>query len=344
MANLMNSRPRGQSSSLPKWVKPQLCKLVDAPPQGPEWLHEIKYDGYRMHARLDHGRIQLLTRTGLDWTHKYPSIAAALSVLPANQAYLDGELCGVRPDGKTSFSMIQTASDSGNAGALVFFLFELLYVDGEVISAAPLLERKERLRDLLSNAGTPLQYSDHQIGRGPEFYTKACESSLEGIISKRADAPYAPGDRGLWVKVKCQNREEFVVVGWTDPESSRPWLGALLLAYYDTDGRLVYAGRVGTGISQAELGRLWRRLQPLATSEIPLEVAPPRSNRFGSPLVPSRVHWVRPELVVEVKYLTWTDDNLLRQVVYSGLGEDKDSTDVQRPVPSQRLSAHGNSG
>jgi ATP-dependent DNA ligase len=119
----------------------------------------------------------------------------------------------------------------------------------------------------------------------------ACESSLEGIISKRADAPYSSGDRGLSVKVKCQTREEFVMVGWTDPEGARPWLGALLLAYYDPDGRLVYAGRVGAGISQAGLGRLWRRLQPLATSEMPLQVAPPRSNRFGSPLVLSRVHW-----------------------------------------------------
>src|SRR6202023_2973549 len=169
-------------------------------------------------------------------------------------------------------SMIQTASDSGNAGALVFFLFALLYLDGEVISAAPLRERKDRLRDLLSNAGTPLQYSDHQIGRGPEFYTKACQSSLEGTISKRADAPYAPGDRGLWVKVKCQNREEFVVVGWTDPDGSRPWLGARLLAYFDPRGRLVYAGRVGSGINQAELTRLWHRLQPLAVSQMPLEV------------------------------------------------------------------------
>jgi bifunctional non-homologous end joining protein LigD len=200
--------------------------------------------------------------------------------------------------------MIQAASDSGNADALVFFLFDLLYLDGEVVSAAPLCQRKERLRDLLSNAGAPLQYSDHQIGRGPEFYARACELSLEGIISKRADAPYSPGDRGLWVKVKCQNREEFVVVGWTDPEGSRPWLGALLLAYYDPDGRLVYAGRVGTGIGQAELERLWRQLRPLATSEMPLQVAPPRSNRFGSPLVLSRVHWVRPELVVEVNYIS----------------------------------------
>ena len=203
-----------------------------------------------------------------------------------------------------------------------------------MISAAPLRERKERLRDLLSNAGAPLQYSDHQIGRGPEFYARACELSLESIISKRADAPYSPGDRGLWVKVKCQNREEFVVVGWTDPEGARPWLGALLLAYYE-DGRLVYAGRVGTGIGQAELGRLWRRLQPLATAEMPLQVAPPRTNRFGSPLVLSRVHWVRPEVVVEVKYLTWTDDSLLRQVVYEGLREDKNPTEVRRPVPNQ---------
>ncbi len=126
-----------------------------------------------------------------------------------------------------------------------------------------------------------------------------------------------------------------MAVGWTDPEGRRPWLGALLLAYYDTNGRLVYAGRVGAGIDHAELGRLWRRLQPLATSEMPLDEAPPRTNRFGSPLVLSRVHWVRPELVVEVKYLTWTEDNLLRQVVYQGLREDKDPREVRRPVPSQ---------
>ena len=122
MTKSMNNQPRGSSPDLPKWVKPQLCKLVDAPPQGPEWLHEIKYDGYRMHARLERGRVSLLTRTGLDWTHKYPSIAAALSALPAKQAYLDGELCGITRDGKTSFSLIQTASDIGNADALVFFL------------------------------------------------------------------------------------------------------------------------------------------------------------------------------------------------------------------------------
>jgi ATP-dependent DNA ligase len=143
---------------------------------------------------------------------------------------------------------------------------------------------------------------------------------------------------GLWVKVKCLNREEFVVVGWTDPEGSRPRLGALLLAYYTPDGRLIYAGRAGVGINNAELERLWRRLQPLATSEMPLDVPPPRTSRFGSPLVLSRVHWVRPELVAEVKYLTWTDDNLLRQVIYQGLREDKEPSEVRRPVPNKPTS------
>jgi ATP-dependent DNA ligase len=230
----------------------------------------------------------------------------------------------------------QAASETGNAAGLVFFLFDLLYLDGDDVSARPLMERKARLAALMSNVGSPLQYSDHQIGHGRAFHEKACAMSLEGIVSKRADAPYAPGIRGLWLKVKCLHREEFVVVGWTDPEGTRPWLGALLLAYYGPDGRLVYAGRVGAGIKQAELERLWRRLQPLAVSDMPLEAPPPRSTRFGSPLVLGRVHWVRPELVAEVKYLTWTGDNLLRQVVYEGLPEDKPATEVRREVPHPR--------
>jgi len=238
----------------------------------------------------------------------------------------------VRADGITSFSMIQAASDSGNAAALVFFLFDLLYLDGENLCAQPLIERKARLAALLADAPSPLYYCDHQAGHCRAFFEKACAIALEGTVSERADAAYAAGYRGLWLKVKCLRREEFVVVGWTDPEGSRPWLGALLLAYYDPDGRLVYAGRAGTGIKQAELERLWRRLQPLATDKMPLKVPPPRS-RFGSRLVLSRVHWVRPELVAEVKYLTWTDDNLLRQVIYEGLREDKPAAEVRRAVP-----------
>jgi bifunctional non-homologous end joining protein LigD len=175
---------------------------------------------------------------------------------------------------------------------------------GEDLTGLPLSERKARLATVLSSVGPPLQYSDHQIGRGATFDAEACKLGFEGIVSKRADASHVPGDRGLWVKTKCLNREEFVVVGWTDPEGARPYLGALLLAYYDESGRLIYAGRVGAGISDAELERLWHWLQLLAIDKIPLVAPPPKTSRFGSPLVLSRVHWVRRELVVEVKFLT----------------------------------------
>jgi bifunctional non-homologous end joining protein LigD len=218
------------------------------------------------------------------------------------------------------------------------------HLEGEDVGARPLIERKARLAVLLSGVAPPLHYSDYHRGQGPAFYEQACRRELEGIVAKRADAAYAPGNRGLWLKVKCLYREEFVVVGWTDPEGGRPWLGALLLAYYDPDGRLVYAGRAGTGIKQAELERLWRKLQPLATDKMPLDVPPPRTSRFGSPLVLSRVHWVRTELVAEVKYLTWTDDNLLRQVVYEGLREDKPAAEVRRPVPHPKPAAADRAG
>jgi len=217
------ARTAAAKAALPDWIRPQLTQLVQEAPDGPQWLHEIKYDGFRMHARLDHGEVRLLTRNGLDWTHKYPAIARAVAALPARHAYLDGELCGVRSDGITSFSMIQMASDAGNAAALVFFLFDLLYLDGEDLTARPLIERKERLAGLLSSTGSPLQFSDHQIGLGPAFYEQACPLGVEGIVSKRTDAAYAPGNRGLWLKVKCLNRQEFVVTGWICADT-RAWV------------------------------------------------------------------------------------------------------------------------
>src|SRR5215471_14333366 len=224
---------RSDATALPNWILPQVAQLVDAAPEGDQWLHEIKFDGYRMHARLDRGAVKLLMRTGLDWTHKYPAIAKAVSSLGARQAYLDGELCGVGTDGVTSFSIVQLASDSGDAATLVFFLFDLLHLDGEELRPRPLSDRKSPLAALLANAPSPLQYSDHQLGHGRAFHAKACAMSLEGIVSKRADAAYAPGTRGLWLHVKCLNRADFVVIGGTDPEGSRPFIGALLLASYD---------------------------------------------------------------------------------------------------------------
>ena len=225
---------RVEPISPPTWIKPQLAALVKAAPDGSDWLHEIKMDGYRMHARLDAGRVQILTRRGNIWTDKYPAIAQAVAGLPAKNAYLDGELCGVLPDGRTAFNLIQNASDTGQ-GSLVFFLFDLLFLDGEDLTALPLVDRKARLAKLLAGAPPSLQYNDHQIGHGPAFHRLACERGLEGIVSKRINGRYEP-DRRSWLKTKCLNREEFVVVGWTDPEGSRHRIGSLLLGYYTPDG------------------------------------------------------------------------------------------------------------
>jgi DNA ligase D-like protein (predicted ligase) len=320
------------SEVLPTWIKPQLAALVKKPPEGDGWLHEIKFDGYRMHARLDHGRIKLLTRTGLDWTLKYGAVSGAFATLHADTAYLDGELCGVRPDGTTSFAIIQNASDGANAASLVFYLFDLLYLDGKSLLARPLIERKRQLQTLLSNASDRLHYSDHHVGQGSEFFELAGKLGVEGIVSKRVEGPYEPGRR-TWMKTKCLNREEFVVVGWSDPEGTRHRIGALLLGYYTPDGKLIYAGRAGTGMPVAELDRLHQRLAPLAVDGMPLSEPPPRGGRFGSPLVLSRVHWVRPEMVAEVSYVEWTDDGLLRHVVYLGEREDKPAREVVRERP-----------
>jgi DNA ligase D-like protein (predicted ligase) len=315
----------------PTWIKPQLAKLVEKAPDGNEWAHEIKFDGYRMHARLDAGRVQILTRRANDWTDKYPSVAKSITRLPAQNAYFDGELCGVLPDGRTAFNLIQSATDTGE-GSLVFFLFDLLHLDGEDLTSLPLVDRKARLAFLLKGAPDSLRFNDHQIGHGPEFHRLACERGLEGIVSKRTNGRYEP-ERRTWLKIKCLNREEFVVLGWSDPEGSRHRIGSLLLGYYTPGGTLTYAGRVGTGMPVAELERLWGRLQPLVVHKMPLAIPPPRSTRFGSPLVLSRVHWVRPEMVVEVTYAEWTPDGLLRHVVYMGEPHDKLATQVRRAPP-----------
>jgi ATP-dependent DNA ligase len=247
---------------------PQLTQLVDTAPDGDQWLHEIKYDGYRMHARLDRGAVKLLTRTGLDWTHKYPAIAKAVASLGARQAYLDGELCGVGPDGTTSFNIVQLASDSGKAAALVFFLFDLLYLDGEDLRPRPLIERKQRLSALLANAGPCLHYSDHVVGQGPAFYEKAGAMHVEGnrlethrcALHPRQPRPMAQGQmpqpRGI-----CRGR--------LDRSGRKPPLSQLAAPRLSRSyGKLIYAGRVGRGIDTAELERLSRRLPPLATDRI----------------------------------------------------------------------------
>jgi DNA ligase D-like protein (predicted ligase) len=323
-----SGRPR-RGISLPAFVPPQLSQPVEKPPTGTQWVHEIKLDGYRMAARIDNGRVQLLTRTGLDWSAKYPSAIAALSNLNVKTAYIDGELCGVDDAGLPSFAHTQAAADGEREVRLVYYAFDLLHLDGQDVSGLPLIERKALLEPLVAKK-PGLQFNGHDTGAGELILKHAGKLGFEGVVSKTIDAPYAPGNRGLWRKAKALNRQEFVIVGWSDPQGSRPHLGALLLGYYADDGKLIYAGRVGTGMPVKVLADLRRRLEPLGRKTSPLVVAPPRTTRFGSPLVLSRVHWVEPKLVVEITYLTWTADNLLRHTVYVGLREDKPADQVRR--------------
>jgi bifunctional non-homologous end joining protein LigD len=225
-----------------------------------------------MAARLDHGRAQLLTRTGLDWTEKYPSAVAALAGVRAKTAYIDGELCGVDDAGLPSFAQTQAATDGERGARLVYFGFDVLHIDGWDVSTLPLIERKALLEPLIANK-PGLQFNGHETGDGELILKHAGKLGFEGVVSKTVDAPYAPGNRGLWRKAKWLNRQEFVVVGWSDPEGTRPHLGALLLGYYTDEGKLIYAGRVGTGMPVKVLADLRRRLDPLARKTSRLSVA-----------------------------------------------------------------------
>jgi DNA ligase D-like protein (predicted ligase) len=327
-------RPR-RDAPLPQFVRPQLSLSVETPPSGSQWVHEIKLDGYRMAVRIDNGRAQLLTRTGLDWTDKYRSIIVALANLDVKNAYIDGELCGIDDAGLPSFAQTQAATDGESEVRLVYYAFDLLHLADWDVSQLPLIERKALLEPLVANK-PGLQFNGHDAGDGELILKHAGKLGFEGVVSKTIDAPYAPGNRGLWRKAKALNRQEFVIVGWSDPEGSRPHLGALLLGYYTDDGKLTYAGRVGTGMADRVLADLRRRLEPLTCLKSRLSVMPPRKTHFGSPLVLSRVHWVKPKLVAEITYLTWTADNLLRHTVYVGLREDKPADQIRREASKVR--------
>jgi DNA ligase D-like protein (predicted ligase) len=286
--------PSRRDAPLPQFVPPQLSQPVEKPPSGPRWVHEIKLDGFRMAARIDNGRVQLLTRSGLDWTNKYPSAIAALANVRVKTTYIDGELCGVDEAGLPSFAQTQAGTDGERGVHLVYYAFDLLHLGGWDISNLQVIERRALLEPLVKDK-PGLQFNGHEAGDGEPILKHAGKLGFEGLVSKTIDAPYAPGNRGLWRKAKALNRQEFVVVGWSDPEGTRPHLGALLLGYYTDDGKLIYVGRVGTGMSVKVLAYLRRRLDPLARKTSPLSVPPPRSTRYGSPLVLSRVHLGRAE-------------------------------------------------
>jgi bifunctional non-homologous end joining protein LigD len=326
--------PEGaRKARMPATLKPQLATLVTGAPQGDGWLHEIKLDGYRILARLSGGDVTLMSRNGLDWTRKFPEIAAALGRLKIASAVLDGEIVALAENGQSSFARLQQALSAGDTGALVYYCFDLPYLDGRDLTRVALVERKAALRDLLAGSGDGIvRYADHQDARGPEFFQHACSLALEGIVSKQRDAPYTPGRGRLWLKVKCGNREEFVIIGFSDPGGTRQGFGSLLLGTHDGEGKLRYAGRVGTGFDNALLGTLRKKLDALARKTKPVATLPKGTTIRD-------VHWVAPELVAEIGYTEWTDDGVLRHPTFIGLGAHKEESEVvreaaQSPAPA----------
>jgi bifunctional non-homologous end joining protein LigD len=305
---------------VPDFVPPMLAALVDRPPGGDQWLHEIKIDGYRIFARRRNGKVALLTRTGLDWTARFKPIADAVAKLPGGDLALDGEVAVLDRNGGSSFAALQDALSQNDAKPQRYVVFDLLFQGDEDWRGATLSDRKAALRALLQNVRGPLVYSDHVAAHGDEVYQHACKLSLEGVVSKRADATYREGRSRDWLKSKCIARQEFVIVGYTDSTAHRG-VGALVLGYYE-DGKPRYAGRVGTGFDQRTTLDLAKRLKPLAIDRIPFADLPAATRRG--------VHWVKPELVCEVAFLNWTPDGVLRHPSFQGLREDKPARGVVR--------------
>lgn len=328
--------PGARRGPLPEDPRPALATLVSEPPEGEGWLHEIKLDGYRLLGRIEEGRARLLTRGGNDWTDRFPGIAEAAAALPCRDALLDGEAVVLDRKGISDFQALQNAIGE-RPEAIVFFAFDLLHLDGWDLTAAPLRARKDALRLLLAAAGAdgPLLYGDHVDDSGARFYREACRMGVEGIVCKRADAPYRPRRTRDWLKAKCLRRQEFVIVGFTEPAGSRVGLGALLLGVHeDGDGGLVGAGKVGTGFTEKRLRSLRARLEPLERSEPPI-IDPPRGAKARG------VHWVEPALVAEVDFAEWTADGSVRHAAFRGLREDKDPAEVVRERPERAAGGPG---
>jgi len=315
--------------SQPGWLDPELATLTADRFSDPAWIYERKFDGERCLAFRDGARLRLMTRNQQQVTGTYPEIAEALAAQQADNFIVDGEIVAFE-DGQTRFSRLQQRLGVRQPGqALIeefpvyFFIFDVLWADGRDVRPLPVRERKRLLRGLLT-FDDPLRFTEHRETDGEAYYREACAKGWEGVIAKRADAPYRAGRTRDWLKFKCESGQEFVIGGFTDPHGSRTGFGALLLGYYDSGGQLVYAGKVGTGFSQRTLDILHAALTRLERDRPPFD---------RGDLPRSRVHWVEPRLVAEVGFSEWTTDGQLRHPRFQGLRDDKDPADVVRETP-----------
>jgi len=310
---------------MPEFIVPQLATRVDAAPPGENWLHEIKFDGYRIHVRVENGRVKILTRHGEDWTARFKELTQSLNELPADTAYIDGEVVILNTAGISDFGALQNWFKSPGKRGVTFYAFDVLFLNGKDLRRLPLMSRKEVLRDLISRQHSQnLRYSDHQLGSGPAFFAASAGLGVEGIISKAADAAYASGRTRSWLKIKQIARQEFVIVGYTLSTVNKQAIGALLLAEYE-DKTLRYVGKVGTGFSNTSAKALFRMLSALSVARPPLPKQPAAEARRGA-------KWVQPKVVAEVKFGAWTSDRILRHATFLGLREDKEPEDVKAEV------------
>ncbi|MDO8439138.1 MAG: non-homologous end-joining DNA ligase, partial [Telluria sp.] len=300
---------------LPASLSPELATLVDKPPGSPEnWIFEIKFDGYRLLARVEGKDVKLFTRNGHDWTRKLPTLHKAMLKAKLPDGWYDGEIVVHDEHGKPSFGLLQMALDGSDTAAIVYFLFDAPYLDGQDIRAEPLETRRAMLGEVLARHGSEVVRFSEEFGSDPdELVIAACKMGLEGVIGKRRDSRYVSRRSPDWIKLKCGQRQEFVIAGYTDPQGSRAGIGALLLGAHDDNGVLQYAGNVGTGFNESTLRDLKKKLDALATDESPF---PPKT------VAGRKHHWVKPKLICEVSFAEWTSAGSVRHAVFQGLRED----------------------